>query len=70
MEIRKPKIKSIPYEEFKDNSSLENLVQELHEGGTNVVVGQLDQLDSSTSLSTGAEATRCGRLPSRQVAAE
>ena len=44
MEIRKPKIKSIPYEEFKDNSSLENLVQELHEGGTNVVVGQLDQL--------------------------
>ena len=44
MEIRKPKIKSIPYEEFKDNSTLEKLVEELHEGGTNVVVGNLDAL--------------------------
>ena len=31
MEIRKPKIKSIPYEEFKDNETLEKLAQELNE---------------------------------------
>ena len=35
MEVRKPHIKSIPYEEFKDNSSLEQIVDELHEGGVN-----------------------------------
>ena len=29
MEIRKPKIKSIPYEEFKDNETLEELAQYL-----------------------------------------
>lgn len=43
MEIRKPKIKSIPYEEFKDNETLEKLAQELNEGGTNVIVCSLDQ---------------------------
>ena len=49
MEIRKPKIKSIPYEEFKDNETLEKLAQELNEGGTNVIVG------SSTKPSTGPQ---------------
>ena len=44
MEVRKPHIKSIPYEEFKDNSSLEQIVDELHEGGVNVVTGSLDQM--------------------------
>ena len=44
MEVRKPKIKSIPYEEWKDNASLEKIVDELHEGGVNVVTGSLDQL--------------------------
>ena len=44
MEVRKPKIKSIPYEEWKDNESLDKLVDELQEGGTNVVLGSLDQL--------------------------
>ena len=31
MEVRKPVIKSIPYGEFKDNETLEKLVDELHE---------------------------------------
>ena len=44
MEVRKPSIKSIPYAEFKDNTSLEKLVDQLHEGGVNVVVGSLDQV--------------------------
>ena len=44
MEVRKPKIKCIPYDEFKDNESLEKIVEELHEGGVNVLTGSLDQL--------------------------
>ena len=44
MEVKKPHIKSIPYEEFKDNETLEQIAQELHEGGVNVVTGSLDQL--------------------------
>ena len=35
-------IKSIPYDEFKDNDTLEKIAQELNEGGANVVVGSLD----------------------------
>ena len=54
MEVRKPVIKSIPYDEFKDNEGLEKIVDELHEGGVNVVVGR------STRLSTGAVPTLCG----------
>ena len=44
MEVRKPKIKALPYDEFKDNESLEKIVDELHEGGVNVITGSLDQL--------------------------
>ncbi len=44
MEIRKPHIKSIPYEEFKDNETLENIAAELNDGGVNVVLGSLDQM--------------------------
>ena len=45
MEIRKrPKIKSIPYEDFVDNEDLEKLIQELNAGGTNVIVGALDDM--------------------------
>lgn len=45
MEImKKPKIKSIPYEDFIDNESLEKMVKELNEGGANVFVGVLDDL--------------------------
>ena len=42
MEItKKPKIKSIPYDEFIDNESLEKLVKELNAGGANVALGVL-----------------------------
>ena len=40
----KPKIKNIPYDEWKDNSTLEKLVDELHEGVLNIVTGSLDTL--------------------------
>ena len=43
MEVRKPHIKSIPYNEFKDNDTLEKITKELNEGGVNVIVGSLDQ---------------------------
>lgn len=43
MELKKPYIKGIPYNEFKDNDTLEKMARELNEGGVNVVVGSLDQ---------------------------
>ena len=42
--MKKPAIKSIPYEEFKDNETLEALVAELNKERTNVVLGKLDDL--------------------------
>jgi NADH-quinone oxidoreductase subunit B len=43
--IKKPKIKSIPYEEFQDNQTLENMVKEINKDGKqNVFVGKLDDL--------------------------
>ena len=37
MEVNKrASIKSIPYDEFKDNDTLEKIAQELNEGGANV----------------------------------
>ena len=38
------KIKGMKYSDFKDNESIEKLVEELRASGTNVVVGKLDQL--------------------------
>ncbi len=44
MVMKNPKIKSIPFEEFKDNEYIINLVEELNATGANVMVGTFDEL--------------------------
>ena len=42
--MKRPKIKSMSYEDFNDNEYIERMVAELREGGANVLVGCLDEL--------------------------
>ena len=44
MEVRKPSIKAFPYEEWKDNDTLDKMASDLNDGGTSLVLGNLDQL--------------------------
>lgn len=44
MALKKPVIKNIPYEEFKDNETFEKLVEELNQNGVNIAVRSLDWL--------------------------
>ena len=74
MEIKatKAKIKSMSYEDFKDNESLEKMVEELNAAGTNVVVGCFDDLINwgrSNSVWPLAFATSCCGIEFMSVAA-
>lgn len=72
MEIKKSNIKAMPYEDFKDNESLEQLVEELNAAGTNVVVGVFDDIINwgrSNSVWPLAFATSCCGIEFMSVAA-
>ncbi|MBR6756891.1 MAG: NADH-quinone oxidoreductase subunit B [Bacteroidaceae bacterium] len=72
MEVKKSKIKAMPYEDFKDNESLEQMVEELNAAGTNVVVGVFDDIINwgrSNSVWPLAFATSCCGIEFMSVAA-
>lgn len=73
MAIKKnPVINDIPHEEFKDNETLEKLVEELNQNGVGVAVGTLDQFidwGRSNSLWPLTFATSCCGIEFMAVAA-
>lgn len=44
MEVKKPAIRSMKYDEFKNNDYLQRMVDELNRDGAGVVIGTVDQL--------------------------
>ena len=44
------KIKSMKHEDFKDNEYIDNLVEQLRAGGTNIIVGKLDHVPGRSPL--------------------
>ena len=74
MAVRKsaPVINNIPYEEFNDNETLEQLIDELNAGGVNAMVAPLDKLidwGRSNSLWPLTFATSCCGIEFMAVAA-
>ena len=62
MEVRRPTIKSMKYEDFNDNEYIERMIARLRENGTNVVMGCLDEViewGRSNSLWPLTFATSC-----------
>ena len=44
MEIKKPAIRSMKYEEFKNNDYLQRMVDELNRDGAGIIIGTIDEL--------------------------
>ncbi|MEG1622507.1 MAG: NADH-quinone oxidoreductase subunit B [Alistipes sp.] len=62
MEVKKPNIKSMKYEDFKDNETLEKMAAELRGAGMGVLIGAIDDLVNwgrSNSLWPLTFATSC-----------